>query len=395
MTLLSIVLGLAAVLAAIPALVFAFEIASARRAGPAPSAAATPRPRVAVLVPAHNEAAGIAATLASIAPQLRPGDRLLVVADNCSDATAQVARSAQAEVVERQDSDKRGKGHALDFGIRHLHAAPPEVLIVVDADCTLHPGSVDVLAAQCAATDRPAQALDLMRAAGTSLAERWAEFTWRVKNQARPLGLARWGGPCPLMGTGMAFPWPLVSRPALLASGHLVEDMMLGVELAMSGRAARFAPHALVTSAFPPPGAAANSQRTRWEHGHLATLLSHGPALLWAGMRRGSSDAIVLALDLMVPPLSLLVMLLAALLALHLALGLSGVNNWSGAWISAAALALVVSAVLSAWRRFGRDLVAAHELLAAPLQALRKLPLYARYLWRRQTEWVRARREGD
>ena len=51
--------------------------------------------------------------------------------------------------------------------------------------------------------------------------------------------------------------------------------------------------------------------------------------------------------------------------------------------------------VLSAWLRFGRDLMQTHELLAAPLQALRKLPIYARYLWRRQTAWVRAKREGD
>jgi cellulose synthase/poly-beta-1,6-N-acetylglucosamine synthase-like glycosyltransferase len=395
MVLVSILLGLATLLAAVPALVFALEIASAGRRAPLRAAASATRPRVAVLVPAHNEAAGIAATLASIAPQLRNGDRLLVVADNCSDATAEVARAAQADVAERHDSARRGKGHALDFGIQHLLAAPPEVLIVIDADCTLHPGSIDVLAAQCVATDRPAQALDLMRAAGSSLSERWAEFTWRVKNQVRPSGLARWGGPCPLMGTGMAFPWPLISRPAMLAGGHLVEDMMLGVELALLGRAARFAPQALVTSAFPPPGAAARSQRTRWEHGHLATLTSHGPKLLWTGLRRGNRDAILLGLDLLVPPMSLLVMLLAALLGLQLGLGLLGGGAWAGAWMAAAALALVVAAVLSAWVRFGRDLLQTHELLAAPLQALRKLPIYARYLWRRQTAWVRAKREGD
>ena len=142
----------------------------------------------------------------------------------------------------------------------------------------------------------PCAGLDLMRAAGSSLSERWAEFTWRVKNQVRPSGLARWGGPCPLMGTGMAFPWPLISRPALLAGGHLVEDMMLGVELALLGRAARFAPQALVTSAFPPPGAAARSQRTRWEHGHLATLTSHGrnccgPACAAATLTRSCSGS--------------------------------------------------------------------------------------------------------
>ncbi|TAG64012.1 MAG: glycosyltransferase, partial [Oscillatoriales cyanobacterium] len=51
-----------------------------------------PRPKVAVLIPAYNEAAGIAATISTILPQLTPQDRLLVIADNCTDATAEIAR---------------------------------------------------------------------------------------------------------------------------------------------------------------------------------------------------------------------------------------------------------------------------------------------------------------
>src|SRR5277367_685875 len=82
---------------AIPAAVFCLEIwGSLLRREVAPSSTHERRPRIAVLVPARNESAGIAATLANIKTQLLPSDRLLVVADNCVDDTAALARAAGA-----------------------------------------------------------------------------------------------------------------------------------------------------------------------------------------------------------------------------------------------------------------------------------------------------------
>src|SRR5262249_19653464 len=92
----------------------------------------TPRPRCAVVIPAHNEPAGFGDTTKRLQPQSRPGDRLIVVADNCSDSTAAAAREAGAEVIERQDAERRGKGFALDFGLKHLEADPPAVVVVID-----------------------------------------------------------------------------------------------------------------------------------------------------------------------------------------------------------------------------------------------------------------------
>src|ERR1700730_8153144 len=117
------VLAIIAALLAIPVAVFCLEIVAAitlpqwqRSVRPNYH----PRRRVAVLVPAHNESAGLLPTLADIHGQLHPPDRLLVVADNCADDTAAVARAGGAEVVERHDLTKLGKGYALDWGLRHL-----------------------------------------------------------------------------------------------------------------------------------------------------------------------------------------------------------------------------------------------------------------------------------
>src|SRR5581483_7831781 len=88
----------------------------------------TERGRCTILVPAHDEESGIEQTLTAILPQLLPTDQVVVIADNCTDRTAEVARSAGAMVVERQDTTRRGKGYALDFGVRYLELNPPEIV---------------------------------------------------------------------------------------------------------------------------------------------------------------------------------------------------------------------------------------------------------------------------
>jgi cellulose synthase/poly-beta-1,6-N-acetylglucosamine synthase-like glycosyltransferase len=388
------------VLLSLPVCVFALEIGLALAAGAGTGStgsagstgAAGARPALAVLVPAHDEGAGILATLASIKAQLVAGDRLLVVADNCSDDTAALARNAGAEVLVRHDELRRGKGYALDAGVRQLALDAPAIVVVVDADCLLAPHALERLACRCAQSGRPVQALYLMRApAGSSLKTRIAEFAWAVKNRARALGLARAGLPCQLMGSGMAFPWALIEGAAL-ASADLVEDLRLGLDFARERQAPLFCPEALVSSEFPVNAQGLQSQRTRWEHGHLAMLLRDGPRLLLAGVRTRNAGLCALTLDLCVPPLALLLMLALACCALGLLAW-----AWTGAalpWSLALAGPVVLGfAVLAAWARFGRAILSWRDLAHAPVYALIKIPLYLKFLVRRQVKWVRSERD--
>ena len=156
----------------------------------------------------------------------------------------------------------------------------PDVVVIVDADCHVHAGTIDALAVACGRERRPAQACYLMHDASgrPSFGTRIAEFAFRVKNLVRPLGLVSLGWPCPLLGSGMAFPFAmLVDAP--LANGHLVEDMKLGVDLSAQGLGPHFVAGALVTSAFPNSDAGRRTQRERWEHGHLHTIATQGPRL--------------------------------------------------------------------------------------------------------------------
>lgn len=387
-------LTIAAMLVSVPAAVLVIQLLLSLVRPKLPSTQSSSSTRIAVLVPAHDEASGIAHTIQSIKKQLPDGSRLVVVADNCSDHTAALARQAGAEVIERFDAVLRGKGYALDFGLRWLSTDPPDVLIVLDADCEIHADGIPRLAERCLASGRPIQSLYLMRSPGpSSLRMRIAEFAWLVKNHLRPLGSSRIGAPCQLTGTGMAFPWRLIASVSL-ANGHLVEDMKLGVDLAMQGTPPQFAPDVLVTSSFPTTAQGVASQRQRWEHGHLAMLGRELPRLIGTALMRRSPIAFALAADLLVPPLALLVLLLVFVLAL-------GLGGWFAAgWVAPLAIAgtslvLLCVATLLAWFKHGRSVLTLSDLLSVPSYVLWKIPLYLRFIFNRQIDWIRTQRDGE
>jgi cellulose synthase/poly-beta-1,6-N-acetylglucosamine synthase-like glycosyltransferase len=397
MILVEILFVLLVALLMIPVLVFAIQVTMALpffgRRKLRYSMHQSTRPSIAVLVPAHNEGSGIRATLDVIQAQLQAGDRLLVVADNCSDDTAQVAAACGAEVIERNDSVRRGKGYALDYGVRYLEYSPPDVLIIVDADCLVHAHSLDTLAVRCLEKNRPVQALYLMFSPeGAGLKTKVAEFAWAVKNWARAVGYARLGLPCQLMGTGMAFPWAMIQR-AEMASGHIVEDLKLGLDFAAAGAAPALCTEALVTSVFPANAEGTQSQRTRWEHGHLGMMLKDGPRQMARALRERNLPLLALVLDMLVPPLALLTLLvvLAAVIGSVLIWLTGDAMPWALALVN---FFLLGVAVLLAWVGYGRNILSFRNLAYAPFYALAKIPLYLKFMVNRQVEWVRSRRDN-
>lgn len=368
--------------------------------------AIAPRPRVDVLVPAHNEASVIGATLKTLMPQLTAQDRLVVIADNCDDETADVARTFGATAIERQEPDRRGKGYALEYGLRFIAANPPEVVVMVDADCVVHPGTIDQIAGLAAALALPVQATYLMEQPDNpGPKDAVSALAFMVKNLVRPRGLDRLGLPCLLTGTGMAFPWSVIGEVSL-GSSNIVEDMQLALDLAIAGHAPVFAKDALVTGLLPQQKHAAKSQRTRWEHGHMQTLLTQVPRLLRASVRQKRFDLFAIALDLCVPPLSLLVMMWAAamvgtLLAGGLgsqaaegcAVSITGVASWIPTVLLAMEGLFISISIVGAWAKFGRANLPVLTLLAVPLYILWKIPLYFTFLVQPQTKWIRTERD--
>lgn len=365
------------------------SVALPRRRGPAGS---DREPQVCVVIPAHDESRHIADTVARLRLQIRPEDRLIVVADNCSDDTASLARAAGAEVIERNDPVEVGKGYALAYGVSHLRVgAPPDVVVFVDADCRLGEGSLNALAKASALTGRPAQATNLMTApAGAGRGLRLAEFAWRVKNLARPLGAFNLGLPVQLTGTGMAIPWgPL--QAAQLGSGHIAEDVKIGVELATAGFPPIFCPEARVLSEFPQSERGARDQRTRWEHGHLSNIVEFVLPMAVAALKQRRPDLLAMLVDLSVPPLAVLFMATVAANVVFLIPAVA-LNFGLAAGLARLGLLALGFAVGLGWLAYGRDLVSLRELALTPFYALSKLPMLWRFLTKRQILWVRADR---
>jgi cellulose synthase/poly-beta-1,6-N-acetylglucosamine synthase-like glycosyltransferase len=347
---------------------------------------------IAVLIPAHNESSGIIDTLNSIKPQLKSDDRLLVVADNCSDDTANVVLENGVEVIERKDLINRGKGFALDFGIRHLSKNPMEVVVIIDADCIVEANGLNSIAKYALQHARPVQAVYLMYAKATNLKSKIAEFAWCVKNLVRPLGYASLGLPCQLMGTGMAFPWITISNTDL-ANGNIVEDMKLGIDLCIAGTPPLFYSNTKVISYFPVASEVQSGQRVRWEHGHLAMILSEAPRLFAQGITKGDKNLLAMAFDLSVPPLALLVTFLfgfAAVTGIVLMLYDVGHLAFQVALFGCVLLSLTIAI---AWVGWGRNIISFSSLLLVPVYVMSKIPHYAKFIFKRQKAWNKTERD--
>jgi cellulose synthase/poly-beta-1,6-N-acetylglucosamine synthase-like glycosyltransferase len=382
-------------LCCIPAATFVAEVLVG---APPPRRRAPPSrghlPRTVILVPAHNEQAVITATLDNLQGELSEQVSLLVVADNCEDDTPALAERAGARVVRRTDPTRRGKGYAIEFGLNELAKDPPEIVIVVDADCRVDPGSIAILAERARETGRPVQAEYLILPPRLEPRTAVNALAFLIKNRVRPLGLARLGLPCQLTGSGMAFPWDVI-RKAPPGGAYLVEDMLMGIELARLGYPPLFCPEARIKSELPSRAQAQAGQRRRWEHGHIATLIDHGPKLLVEGVRRGDPNLVALGLDLLVPPLTLLLFGLCVMLGLNALLSLGfGVGLGAGPlYLSLGAVAAVGASVLLAWLTQGRELVPLRYAFLVPGYMLWKLPLYVAFAARRkQATWEQTER---
>ena len=351
------------------------------------------RPKVAVLVPAYNEASIIGATLETLLPQLTDADRAIAIADNCSDETATIARTFGVTVLERQDLERKGKGYALDYGLKFLEREPPEVVVVIDADCLVHPGTIDKLARSVATLKRPIQATYLMKPPPNANPKALVSaLAFMVKNLACPMGLSRLGQPCLLGGTGMAFSWSAI-RSVPIDIDHIVEDLQLGVDLAIASHSPLFCPQAKVTGTFPQDKEAVKNQKVRWVHGYLHILLTQIPRLLKESGIQRRFDLLSLALQLCIPPLSLLFTIWSIAIAGVLIMGMMGKISVLAIILAALEGLLIVTSVAAVWAKFGRDDLPVKTLLAVPFYILGQIPIYLSFLVQPQKNWIRTRRD--
>lgn len=349
--------------------------------------------RIAVIVPAHNEGRHLGGTIKDALADLREGDRLIVVADNCTDDTADVAQELGAEVIIRNDLEKRGKGYALQFAIDHLRSDPPDCVAFFDADCRIKAGTTPMLAAAAIEENRPAQALNIMApAANATPRTSVAAFAWIIINKIRMSGLDRLADVTRFTGTGMAAPWSIISEMNF-ATGAINEDLLLTFKATEAGAPPFFVADAEVNSFFPEEGDASVPQRARWEHGSIRLLTRSAAPALIGGIVNLDMRRVMLALDAMIPPLVMFAALLIGAFGVTAALWpFVGVLPFAVVLLS---MALFGASIAIGWLAEGRSALPLSQISAIIPFVLEKFHIYGSQGRDSSKTWTRTKRQGE
>ncbi|MDD5274115.1 MAG: glycosyltransferase [Methylovulum sp.] len=354
---------------------------------PPPGLPQAPLPRLAVVMPAHNEAAGIAACVAHLNASLAhaPGCTLIVIADNCQDATADLASAAGARVLARHNDAQRGKGYALDYAFKTLAAENFDGFIVVDADSRVDAGFVSAFQQAFAQGEGALQCRYRIANPEASRRARLQYVAWLAFNELRLSGRENLKVSVGILGNGFA-----LSRAVLAAvpyeAGSIAEDMEYHLRLVAAGVRVRFLDTVTVLSDAPNQGANAAVQRSRWEGGRFRLMREHIPRL-FVQVLQGKSRLLEPLAELLLLPLAyhLSLLLLALLMPLPVV-----------HYYAFAAVLLVLAHVLLAIKCAGGGFEEVKALATVPFYMAWKLTLMPRLLRnaRDNAQWQRTDREN-
>ena len=350
---------------------------------------------IGVLISAHNEEEGIVHTLEGVLACDYPANsyKIYVIADNCTDNTAEKARKAGALVFERFDSVNRGKGQALDWFLKnHLEIyRHNDIITIIDADVS--PDKSYLCEISASLSDPNIQAVQAFNSVSNPNAG-WrpalSDAAFNIFCHLRMAGSIKLSGTAVLKGNGMAFKTELLKRYGWPCHS-MVEDMEFTLRLLEDGISVNYNPDAVIRSEMVTSGKSATSQRNRWEGGRFMLVKKMTLPLLKLFTTSGQTRYLYALAELATPPLSLLVMLFSLATAGALML-------LKGAWLILAASfwLILVFYVISGQIQRRAPLSTWLYLATAPLYILWKIPVYAgMMLKKKSTLWVRTTRESE
>lgn len=358
-----------------------------------PTLRSSRRLRFDVIVPAHDEAAVIEAAVASLRKLDWPAEsfRILVVADNCSDATAALARAAGADVIERFDTTLRGKGYALALAFQHSQARKwADAVVVVDADTQVSANLLEAFAARIETGAKAVQAHYGVSNPHASWRTRLMTIAMASFHRVRSRARERLQLSSGLRGNGWCVTQRLL-RQVPYRAYSLAEDIEYGIDLGLAGYRVHYADEAQVSGMMVSGEEASRTQRQRWEDGRMQLIRSRALPLLKAATGPDGGVCLDLALDLLVLPLSYVAANVALLIMLASLGTLAAPSLEPWLWLGLACAASIGLYVLRGWSLSGVGLRGLLDLLRAPFFVLWKLLSMLRP--HNSAEWVRTKRE--
>lgn len=357
----------------------------------------TKKRRFVVVVPAYNEEKVILKTLYSLFGLIYPKNLydLIVIADNCTDNTAKVARNLGATVLERTNPDLRGKGYALRWGFDQIINSDKEydAVVVFDSDSLASGNYLDVMNYYLEQGKEVVQSSDLVIPQPGIWSSEATRIGFLLTNYVKPLGRKAIGLPMGLRGNGMCFsinhlkkyPWQAWS---------LTEDLEYGLQLLIKGVDIHFAPEAYVWAQMPVNAQNAESQRQRWELGRHEVIRKYSPVFLKEAIRRRSLKFFDGLIDLITPPFVNMLLIVLLMIAINILLTYFDIihGRYLVIWSSIAMMGLLQLFIGLFIAKADKNLY--KSLLYIPVYILWKIKVYIKACFiGRDGAWVRTTRD--
>ena len=278
----------------------------------------SPSTRFLIVIPAHNEASVIGATINRLRSIDYPTDlfSIHIIADHCSDNTAETARHAGAVVHERNEGPRSGKGAALSWLFqRILKKEQCDAVAIFDADTRVDPAFLRVMDWRLAQGDQVIQGQHIIRNPnqGWFPALTWAMFL--IDNRFQNLGRSNLGWSAKNMGDSICFRVDVLLQ---LGWGEgLTEDYHLRHKLLLNGIRIAYEPAAIGYGEAPITWSRARAQRARWLRGTHDTSQKYVRHLIVEGMKRRNLAMLDGALQASFPSYSTLSLMSLIVLAIQ------------------------------------------------------------------------------
>lgn len=240
------------------------------------------RHRFAVVIPAHNEENVIFDSVCSVLSCIYPRDLfdVFVIADNCTDKTARLARDAGAKVLVRCSKKLRGKQYALKWAFQKINLDKYDAVIVLDADNHVHRNYLRALDSELAKGHRAVQGyVETKNPCDSWITANYAYMFWyicRLQMVRTRIGLSAW-----LAGTGLCLSTDVLRRVGWNVQ-TMTDDVEYTCQLILAGERVVFAPDAVIYDQKPLNLADSMRQRLRWIRGQTQTCIRYIPRLLAA-----------------------------------------------------------------------------------------------------------------
>lgn len=353
-----------------------------------------PAIKFALVVPAHNESLVIKRSLDSLRQVDYPEHlyEVLVIADNCEDNTAEVVRNADITCWERTDYERRGKGHVLKWAFERLiKEGGHDAYAVIDADTIVDRNFLKAVNQRISEGAKAVQGYyDVLHPERSPMGS-LSYLGFVLSRNLRYKGRTRLGWTTNLLGNGMCFTKEVIERFGWCATS-IVEDIEYEMFLLMNGIKVVFAPEARIYAEIPDTFSKSKVQRGRWDTGKFEVRNKYLPKLIREGIRKKDFSYFDAAMELLIPPFSLFVIMVFTGFLLFLILDFHGLNMNFNIWtfVIVALSVYVVGGLLIAQPPLRLYL----SLIYAPYFLLWRLWVVLGGIWHRNHRvWVKTERK--